>query len=96
MIQQTQGIIQQYSIIQTQQFNELFIYLTKELFSFNELFIHSKNKLFSLDELFIYLMEELFLLHPFLVIIYNAFIRPHFDYGILYMTKHTKNHFIKN
>ena len=93
MIQQTQGIIQQYSIIQTQQFNELLIYLTKELFSFNELFIHSKNKLFSLNELFIYLMDELFLLHPFLVIIYNAFIRPHFDYGDIIYDQANKESF---
>ena len=38
-------------------------------------------------------MDELFLFHLFLVIIYNAFIRPHFDYGILYMTKPYKESF---
>ena len=38
-------------------------------------------------------MDKLFLLHLFLVIIYNAFIRPHFDYGILYLTKPYKESF---
>ena len=33
---------------------------------------------------------------PSLVTIYKAFIRPYLDYGILYMTNNTKNHFIKN
>ena len=33
---------------------------------------------------------------PSLVTIYKAFIRPHLDYGILYMTEHIMNHFIKN
>ena len=35
------------------------------------------------------------LLRPSLVTIYKAFIKLHLGYGILYMIKHTKNHFIK-
>ena len=57
---------------------------------------HLKDKLSKISET-IGLLRKLqkILTRPPLRTIYKSFIRPHFDYGGIYMTKHIIAHFIK-